>query len=311
MGGLVVSMDQSLLRDTPCSVTRFVHRSIFTLLLYPHTRNLRMQPTDPILRTSLIAALAGWFSLAGGCAALTKTAAGPACESYRDNALLDAPTLLVEVDHIAGETPRPRALKIFERRLGFYGEHTDGIEVRVDDEIPADEWEESAEAIVALALAHADHRPADGAYLYVLYAPRWKRYRGYSFRVGRVAALEFPVMVAFTDQLKPVLWLTGVRQEASVLVHEAGHVLGLVTNDAHRDGGHCTNAWCLMYDGVDARSLAVHLFPTLFTGYLPTHFCRDCRADLWDEGVVPGQQRLPGMPTPERPGCDPNWEESS
>jgi len=270
-----------------------------------------MLSNDPNAETPLIAALALCLSLVGGCSALTKPAAGPASESYRDVGLLEAPSLWVEVDYIAGQEPRPRALRIFERRLDFYTEHTDGIELHVDDEIPADEWDQSAEAIVALAQAHADERPADGAYLYVLYAPRWKRYRGYSFRVGRVAALEFPVMVAFADQLKPVLWLTGVRQEASVLVHEAGHVLGLVTNDAHRDGGHCTNAWCLMYDGVDARSLAVHLFPTLFTGYLPTHVCRDCRADLWGEGLVPGQQRLPGMPTPERPGCDPNWEEGS
>ena len=270
-----------------------------------------MQSTHPIIETPFIAALALWLSLAGGCAALTKPAAGPTSDSFRDADLLEAPTLLVEVDYIAGEAPRPRALRIFERRLSYYCEHTDGIEVRVDDEIGAGEWDGSAETIVALAQAHADHRSTDGAYLYVLYAPSWKRYRGYSFRVGRIDALDFPVMVAFTDQLKPVLWLTGVRQEASVLVHEAGHVLGLVTDDGHRDGGHCTNAWCLMYDGVDARSLAVHLFPTLFTGYLPTHFCRDCRADLWEQGAVPGLQRLPGMPTPERPGCDPNWEESS
>jgi len=270
-----------------------------------------MPPNAPIVKAPAVAALALYLTLAGGCAALSKPAAGPATEPVRDAVLLAAPTLVVEVDYIAGKPPRPRALDIFERRLAFYTEHTGGIDLRVDDEIAAEEWEESAESIVALALAHGDLRPPEGAYLYVLYAPRWKRYRGYSYRVGRSAALDFPVLVAFTDQLRPVLWLTGVRQEASVLVHEAGHLLGLVTNDAHRDGGHCTNAWCLMYDGVDARSLAVHLFPTLFTGYLPTHFCRDCRADLWEGGRVPGLQRLPGMPTAERPGCDPNWEEGS
>jgi hypothetical protein len=250
--------------------------------------------------------------LVGGCAALSKPPAGPSSTPYRDDVLLDAghPTLLVEVDYVAGAEPRARALRIFRDRLGFYCDKPDGIEIRVDDEVPADSWEASHESVARLALEYADEAVGETAYLYVLYAPSYKKFRGYSYRTGRLGEdVEFPAMVVFAEQLRPILWLTGVRQEASVLVHEAGHVLGLVTNDDHRDGGHCTNGWCLMYDGVDARSLAVNLFPTLFTGYLPTHVCRDCRDDLWDGAPPPGIQRLPGMPTAESPGCDPSWKE--
>lgn len=250
--------------------------------------------------------------VASGCAALSKPPVGPTSPSYRDEGLLQAqhPTLLVEVDHVAGSEPRDRALRIFRERLDFYCDKPGGIEIRVDDEVPADAWEPSHEAVARLALEYADEDPGDAAYLYVLYAPSYKKFRGYSYRPGRLGtAVDFPAMVVFADQMKPILWLTGVRQEASVLVHEAGHVLGLVTNDDHRDGGHCTNSWCLMYDGVDARSLAVNLFPTLFTGYLPTHVCRDCRDDLWEGLPPPGIQRLPGMPTADAPGCDPSWKE--
>jgi hypothetical protein len=252
------------------------------------------------------------LSLMCGCAALSKPATGPTTPSFRDEPLLEssAATLLVEVDYLRGSEPRPRALRILSDRLAFYCDKPGGIEILVDDEVPAEAWQPDPEVIRELILTHADERPEEGAWLYVLYAPSWKRYRGYSFRVGRLGDdVDFPAFTVFTDQLRPILWLTGVRQEASVAVHEAGHVLGLVTNDDHRDGGHCTNAWCLMYDGVDARSLAVHLFPTLFTGYLPTHLCRDCREDLWPDGRVPGQRRLAGMPTEERPGCDPIWKD--
>ncbi len=248
--------------------------------------------------------------LAGGCAALSKTPAGAPTAGVRDGTLLDpdVPALRIEIDYVEGSEPRPRALRIYEQRMAFYCDKPGGIEVVVDDEIPAAEWEASKQTLVALARKYADERDSSRAYLYLLYAERYEKYRGYSYRSGTLHRdLDFPVCAIFTSQLEPILWLTGVRQEASVLVHETGHAFGLVTNDGHRDGGHCTNSWCLMYDGVDARSAFVHLFPTLFTGYLPTHFCADCRADLWGDQRVPGRRAIPGLPTPERPGCDPAW----
>ncbi len=261
--------------------------------------------------TILVAVLAALPLAGGGCAALTKPAAGPTTESYRDVSLLEASAdrLVVEVDYVEGGEPLPRALRIFADRLAFYCDKPGGISIEVGDAIPADRWEQSRDRIVELTREYAGGPSGDAAYLYALYAPAYKKFRGYSFRRGVLDEdIEFPVIIAFSSQLKSILWLTGVTQQASVLVHEAGHVLGLVTDDGHRDGGHCTNSWCLMYDGVDARSLFVNLFPTLFTGYLPTHYCDDCRADLWGEQRVPGQRSIAGLPTAENPGCDPVWE---
>lgn len=252
--------------------------------------------------------------LGGGCAALMKPAVGPTTDGYRDGPLLDPelPRLVVEIDYVEGDEPRPRALRIFADRLAFYCDKPDGVSIQVDDAIPADRWEASRDRIVELVHEYADGPQEGAAYLHALYVPLYKKFRGYSFRRGVLADdIDFPVILAFTSQLKPILWLTGVRQEASVLVHEAGHVLGLVTDDGHRDGGHCTLSWCLMYDGVDARSLFVNLFPTLFTGYLPTHYCSACRDDLWPGRRVPGQETIQGLTTPERPGCDPVWEGES
>jgi len=250
--------------------------------------------------------------LVGGCATLSKPPAGPTTESLRDETLLDPglPSLTVEVDYIQGDEPLERALRIFTDRLEFYCDKPGGIEVHVGNEIPAERWEPTRAGVQALTEEYAEGRPKSGGYLYVLYAPSLKKYRGYSFRTGKLGdRVDFPVIAIFYEQLKPILWLTGVRQEASVLVHETGHVMGLVTDDGHRDGGHCTNSWCLMYDGVDARSALVHLFPTLFTGYLPTHLCVDCREDLWGDDPVPGLRKIPGLPTDEWPGCDPDFDE--
>ena len=45
------------------------------------------------------------------------------------------------------------------------------------------------------------------------------------------------------------------------------------------------------YDGLDARSIVLHAVPTLLTGYLPTRFCRDCRLNMWADGVMPGRRQ--------------------
>jgi hypothetical protein len=47
-----------------------------------------------------------------------------------------------------------------------------------------------------------------------------------------------------------------------------------------------------MYDGVDARTVALYFFPTLFGGYLPLDYCRDCRDDLYPtrDGKPPGDR---------------------
>ena len=129
--------------------------------------------------------------------------------------------------------------------------------------------------------------------------------RGVAELVRDLGPDEGALIYLFSGAIKPLAWITGTKQEASVLIHELGHTMGLATDPGHSARGHCTNAHCLMYDGVDVRTFFLYFFPTLFTGYLPLDFCSDCRSDLWEDdgGIPPGQREGEGRASrpPARP----------
>lgn len=242
--------------------------------------------------------LVGLLLFASACASLPKPE-GPSGPSQRDSHLTTSSQrdrLVIEVDRVAGVRPRPMALARFMQRTALYTDKPGGIELVMDEVIPAEEWVAESAPIKALAIRHRSERPEnrEHASLHVIYAPRWKRFRGYTWARGSMMRLdrdyEGSLILLFSDSIKPILWITGTRQEASVLVHELGHALGLATDPGHSYRGHCTNAHCLMYDGVDIRTFSLYFLPTLFTGYLPLDFCQDCRDDLWEDrgGLPPG-----------------------
>ena len=234
-----------------------------------------------------------------GCAHLPKPdgADGP---SSRDAAYLDgedSPRLLVEIDHVEGTAPRPRSVGTLLKKIELYLDKPGGVEVVLDDLIPREEWEEDSGVIRRLARRYRSLEATEGTVvLHVLYGPGYLKYWGFAWsrRTMQHADRDYgaALMVVLQDRLKPIAWITGVKQESNVLVHELGHVLGLATNPGHSTKAHCTNAHCLMYDGVDARTFWLYFFPTLFTGYLPLDFCRDCQGDLYERwsGVPPGRR---------------------
>ena len=136
--------------------------------------------------------------------------------------------------------------------------------------------------------------------LHILYAGSWKKYRGYAWarpvmrRYSR--RYDAPLVVILQDRLKPIAWVSGAKQEASVLIHEVGHTFGLASDPGHSTAGHCTRAHCLMYNGFDVRTFFLYFWPTLFTGYLPLDYCGDCRDDLYPDhqGVPPGRRDRSG-----------------
>jgi hypothetical protein len=244
----------------------------------------------------LLALVAG-----SGCAHLPMPE-GMSGPGVRDALYLDAepaPHLLIEIDRVEGTNPRPRALRTFLRKIRRYLDKPGGIRLVVDDVIPAEQWQEDDRSIRQLARRYRSLEAADPtatAVLHVLYAPRYGKYRGFCWSRKRPEDLRAPhdeaLIVLLQGNIKPILWVTGVKQEASVLVHEFGHALGLSSDPGHSSRGHCTNAHCLMYNGVDARTFFLYFFPTLFTGYLPLDFCADCRDDLYPAhgGVAPGDR---------------------
>jgi hypothetical protein len=226
------------------------------------------------------------------CAALQKRPAGPQSTPYRPATLLDpsTPRLLIEIDYVEGYAPKPGALKLLAKRMELYLDKPGGIEIVLDDVLPREAWTGTAANIAKNIRAHAQP-PTDGsAYIYAISGPDYKTFRGMSYRPGEIRGVDFPAMALFKDKIPGILWVTRSRQEGAVLLHEVGHLVGLVTNDAHRNGGHCTNGWCLMYSGVDWRSGLIYALPTLFAGQIPTKFCKACRQDLWADQELPGER---------------------
>lgn len=220
--------------------------------------------------------------------------------------------LKVEIDYDERDPPSEHATYVLRRWLRNHVRKPGGIEVVVDDAIDSAEFlgenqdpkRTDRATLVRVAEKYAGGPPdEDTYYVYVLYAPRYKKYRGIAWRAGGLSGeLPFPVVGMLQRQLRldSWFWLTRKKVEAAVLVHEFGHVAGLVGAADHTDGsGHCTNPSCRMYAHVDFQSILATVFPVVCKGVMPTTFCAQCERDIefgrdpdsWpEEGVGSGHE---------------------
>ena len=194
--------------------------------------------------------------------------------------------LVVQVDWVDGAAPEDHALRALERFLRRTSSRPPGlVEVRRGHEVsraPGRGLDGFRETVLLNAV------PEPGTYfIYVLYGQRLERYRGLAMPAGELdREIGFPVVMMF---LKPIrrdsaLWISRRKVESAVLVHEIGHVAGLVTSgrEGGRAGrpGHCPDPACRMYWGVDRASLRANAFSALCLGRLPLRFCDACEAEL-------------------------------
>ena len=196
--------------------------------------------------------------------------------------------LVVHVDWIRGAEPRDAALSALGRflRRATARPHAT-IEVVRGQEI------ERPAGNPRRALAEAARRnarpPEDAYYVYVVYWDRYEKYRGVYWPGGGLHDdVEHEVITMFVEPIErdSILWLTRNKVESAVLVHEFGHLAGLVRGgrDAlarkqHRPR-HCPNPACRMYWGVDSASVRANFLPTFCLGRLDLVFCGECEADL-------------------------------
>lgn len=205
--------------------------------------------------------------------------------------------VVVEIDRVAGFEPSPKALRTVERVLTEHCESGKRVEVVLDDEIPRAEWEAAAgrSGLESLVARHLDHDPADwtnAEVVYVLYAPDGLPWYGKSvsgmtdritfFRGGAAATVR--TILLFTDEIRrdALLWITPAKVERAVLVHELGHVIGLVGNPDHMQAeqpGHCGVARCVMHQP-GKRAGFVNGLPALLAGRIPSRYGKRCVADI-------------------------------
>ncbi len=220
--------------------------------------------------------------------------------------------LLLEVDAVEAREPGESALADVEARLddlhaSGHLAKPDGIDVRQDQVLPPLEDPQHVRTFAeldALAAAHRSLEPADGAsHVHVLYVDGSFEDDGddglvLGFAWGGASVVMLKDNIERACASSQVLRLPALRSlvarvceasEASVLLHELGHLFGLVDNGApmvepHRDpehGAHCDDEECLMFWAV-ARSTLIDLVAERFRqGDEETSpFDEACLADL-------------------------------
>ena len=191
------------------------------------------------------------------------------------------------IDHIQGEAPDSAAMALLETRLSERCNKPGGITVQLGNQIPPQgvtTWD--LNGVRALEdQTRTAYATGNTAVLYLLYVnggytgdTASSKILGISYRGSSI--------VIFKDNITSsavVGTLSSSSIEQAVLVHEAGHNLGLVNNgapmqtnhlDAGGHGNHDSSTRCVMYYQIESS-----LISQLLTG-VPTQYDTPCIQDL-------------------------------
>jgi hypothetical protein len=208
------------------------------------------------------------------------------------------PRLVVEVDHVEGRAPYPVAVDGIEQVFGEVLDKPAGVEVVLDDVIPASAepdpgW--SADAMRALAMDTFDLEvPGDAVKIHVLvldghaagegstiFGLAWDHLNIVLFRDLYDAACEDalvgPLQQPLCEQTEFLIWQ-----------HEMGHVIGLVDAGLpmvvdHRSadrGPHDVDPACIMYADYEGTDAVVALVDRLVGGAPPIELDQHCLDDI-------------------------------
>ena len=212
------------------------------------------------------------------------------------------PRLYVEVDAVEGCVPKQAALEKLRDFLSAYCNKPDGIEIVRSDVIPI----KAARGISPRALARKYMNGPDKitasppAFMYVLFynyalcgdsVVAKARHPGASkapTRRPKVARIVVPrnpyaeVLPYPTIYFNPRYFLGMAKKQT--LLHETGHLLGMVSRPTHAREGHCLDPACLM----NAR-----LRPYRWLlGKWQKQLCRQCVAELEQSSMQPSPSNL-------------------
>lgn len=200
-------------------------------------------------------------------------------------------SLLVEIDYVDGSAPSEAALEMLRTRMGERLSKPNGIEVKLDDKLSAGGGTRSINQVANLEDRHRDFTKGDGrAVLYVLYLDgNYDEDTQESLVLGAAysgsSIVMFQETIRETAQNLPLLTTPASSIERAVLVHELGHILGLVNNHLpmqrpHEDAAsktHSTNQDSVMYWAVETSNIDLLL---RFRTEPPNNFDADDVADM-------------------------------
>ena len=199
-------------------------------------------------------------------------------------------SLLVRVDYSAGLAPVESSLAFLEQELAKRVNKPGGVQVVLGSELVA-----PIQSVYSVADCQAIERANRGvssggtqAVIHVICLPGMSERDLYGVTTlgWSVSASSFTVFEETLRERAPLLVAPDVL-EGAVLLHESGHLLGLVAHGTpalsnHQDPywpGHCTGDGCLM----QAESSSWSLFSASL-GLGSVGFCEACLADLRANG---------------------------
>lgn len=201
---------------------------------------------------------------------------------------------VVEIDWIEGCKPGPRTIAALEAVLEEYSPPDRTTEVVLDEEIPRSEWGEhlpdgpTFEALLARHAGIARYGAPGTEWRYALFVPEMAGYFGHTIDVPVArdgATIHVPGLVVARDEHARFarLWISLDGVEQMTLVHEFGHLLGLVENPRHERASpyhrlHCNALDCPMAHPT-LRVIARNFLPGLFNRFM-SDYCAACRDDI-------------------------------
>lgn len=183
--------------------------------------------------------------------------------------------LYVEVDRVAGCELSEALLTYLADDLFRLCDKPGGVYIERSDVISRDRAMGVHHDL--LAVRHMRGPPAGEAwtaYLYILF------YDGRLYGEGRErphVSTIYPAAI-FVDTSFRAMRGDLVATGRQMILHEAGHILGLTKNREHSDGAHCTDSNCLMWPAISLTTLS-RFFGTPALA-VRKQFCRKCLDDL-------------------------------
>jgi hypothetical protein len=227
-------------------------------------------------------------------------------------------SLYVEVDAVEGTEFSNADLDRFRAFLGEWCDKPDGIQVARSSVIPRSSARGHSADWIARRYIEGppdDKGAAQPAYLYVLvYDNRINRNPLQSPRATELGPVKAPIPERLGRPENPHVnvfpysamihvdrsWLGGLlpkRYWSDVLLHESGHVMGLVSRDSRAGpgGAHCDSKWCVM--GRMSDNIQSDIARWLTRRKPTPDFCDACAAELRESrrsGQTAAQTRFAG-----------------